>query len=257
MRILSLGLAVVFCLSIGITNAQNISDEAMRYFDRGQAAVEMAKTQADYEDAIKEFEKAAKLAPEWPDVYYNLGLIQEKIGKYSDAIKNLTKYLELSPNASDSREVKKFIAKIEYKMEKALEAAKIRNWWKLSSYSLLEGPLLKFYESGYNGISKDQRDYKTQFSKRTSRYIYWELNLSHPAPGRQIDFKIEAKWYKPNGSLLTREMSNSYVKSGWTWSYHNNGWGWETRDNWQRGKYRVELYIEGEKVTSGSFEVVR
>jgi len=125
MRILSLSLALVFCLSIGITNAQNISDEAMRYFDRGQAAVEMAKADMDYEDAIIEFEKAAKLAPEWPDVYYNLGLIQEKGGKYSDAIRNLTKYLELSPNASDAREVNKIVTTIEYKMEKIAEESEM------------------------------------------------------------------------------------------------------------------------------------
>jgi|APSaa5957512622_1039677.scaffolds.fasta_scaffold38662_4 tetratricopeptide (TPR) repeat protein len=119
MRSIIISLVVGFCMCIGIAEAQNISDEAMRHFDRGQAAVEIAESTTDYEDAIKEFEKAAKLAPEWPDVYYNLGLIQEKVGKDDDAIRNLTKYLELSPNASDSREVKKFVAKIEYKLEKA------------------------------------------------------------------------------------------------------------------------------------------
>ena len=119
MRIAVISLAIAFCLGIGHADAQNISDEAMRHFDRGQAAVEMAKTMADYEAAIKEFEKAATLAIDWPDVYYNLGLIQEKLSKYDNAIENLTKYLELSPNASDSRDVKRFIAKIEYKMEKA------------------------------------------------------------------------------------------------------------------------------------------
>jgi tetratricopeptide (TPR) repeat protein len=96
MRVTAISLAIAFCLSIGHANAQNISDEAMHHFDRGQAAVEMAKSPTDYEDAIKEFEKAATLAPDWPDVYYNLGLIQEKLRKYDDAIKNLTKYLEFS-----------------------------------------------------------------------------------------------------------------------------------------------------------------
>ena len=119
MRIAVISITIAFCLYVGLAGAQNVSDEAMRHFDRGQAAVEMAKTPADYEDAVREFEKAARLAPDWPDVYYNLGLIQEKVGKRADAIRNLTKYLELSPNANDSREVKKFIAKIEYKMEKA------------------------------------------------------------------------------------------------------------------------------------------
>lgn len=118
MRIAAISLAIVFCLGIGHAEAQNISDEAMRYFGRGQAAVEMAKSPADYEPAIREFKQAARLAPDWPDVYYNLGLLQEKVGRYDNAIRNLRKYLELSPNASDAGEVKQFIAKIEYKMEK-------------------------------------------------------------------------------------------------------------------------------------------
>jgi len=118
MRIAVISITIAFCLYVGLAGAQNVSDEAMRHFDRGQAAVEMAKTPADYEDAVREFEKAARLAPDWPDVYYNLGLIQEKVGRYDNAIRDLSKYLELSPNASDVREVKRFIAKIEYIIEK-------------------------------------------------------------------------------------------------------------------------------------------
>lgn len=68
-RLLLLVLVVV-CI-IGHADAKNISDEAMRHFDRGQAAVEMAKSPADYEDAIKEFEKAMRLVPDWPAVRKN------------------------------------------------------------------------------------------------------------------------------------------------------------------------------------------
>lgn len=113
-----ISLTVLFLFSGSFVYSQPVSDEAMHYFNRGQAAVEMAKSPADYKDAVKEFKKAAALAPNWPDVYYNIGLIQEKIGIYNDAITNLKKYLKLSPNASDAGKVKKFIAKIEYKMEK-------------------------------------------------------------------------------------------------------------------------------------------
>ncbi|MDP2278615.1 MAG: hypothetical protein Q8K51_10375, partial [Nitrospirota bacterium] len=42
--------------------AQIIPEEAKRHFDRGMAAVEMAKSPADYESAIKEFTQAARLA---------------------------------------------------------------------------------------------------------------------------------------------------------------------------------------------------
>jgi tetratricopeptide (TPR) repeat protein len=65
-----------------VSFAQTVSDEARRSMLRGMAAVEMAKTPKDYERAIREFEQAAKLAPNWPDVYFNLGSVQAKAGNY-------------------------------------------------------------------------------------------------------------------------------------------------------------------------------
>jgi|GEM_PF-1158854 len=99
---------------------QTISEEAKRYFNRGMAAVEMAKSPEDYTKAIQEFEKAAQLAPHWPDAYFNLGLVQEKAEKFGDAATNLKQYLRLAPNASDAEAVKSHISKLEYKAEHVL-----------------------------------------------------------------------------------------------------------------------------------------
>ena len=79
-----LSLVMAFCLSIGIANAQNISDDAIRHFDRGQAAVEMAKSPANYEGAIN----------------------------------NLNTYLRLVPSSSDANQIQEKIYKLEYKMER-------------------------------------------------------------------------------------------------------------------------------------------
>ena len=253
----------LFCIAILLfatensTWAESVSREAEKYMNRGMAAVEMAKSPADYDEAIREFEQAARLAPRWPAPYFNLGYVQNKIGKYQEALNNYRKYLVLVPDAPDAAQVQKEIDQIEYRLEKVLKAEKIRNWWKLPSSSLLQRPYLKFNESGYDSIPKTQRDYKTQFSKSTSRYINWELNLSHPAPGQRIDFEIEAVYYRSDGNVLARNKRKTYVKSEWTSSYHNYGWGWKTPGKWPLGKYRVEVYIKNEKVTSGSFEIVR
>jgi tetratricopeptide (TPR) repeat protein len=99
---------------------QTISEEAQRHFDRGMAAVEMAKSPDDYASAIKEFEQAIRFAPDWPDVYYNLGMVQEKAGKYRDAITSLRQYLRLAPNASDAATVKSLINKLEFKAEQEI-----------------------------------------------------------------------------------------------------------------------------------------
>jgi tetratricopeptide (TPR) repeat protein len=71
--------------------------------DRGQAAVELAKTNADLEDAVKEFQKAIDITPGWPDPYYQLGMVQSRLGRLDDALKSLKKYLQIAPNAKDAQ----------------------------------------------------------------------------------------------------------------------------------------------------------
>lgn len=84
--------------------------------------MEMARTSADYDRAIFEFEKAKTLAPYWAEVYYNLSILQEKTEKYDDAIKNLKQYLLLlDSSSSDAAAAKSLINKLEYKRERAEE----------------------------------------------------------------------------------------------------------------------------------------
>ena len=106
-------------LLLSVVSASAASEEAQRHFDRGQAAVEIANKPADLEDAVKEFQKAIDLAPNWPDPHYQLGMVQNKMERFDDAIKNLTRYLELAPQAKDAPQIKQLINKIEYRKEKA------------------------------------------------------------------------------------------------------------------------------------------
>src|SRR4030065_2875839 len=111
---------VILLAWVSVTLAGTVSEEAQRYMAQGVAAVEMAKSSADYEDAISKFEKAKSLAPNWPDTYYNLGLVQEKAGKYGDAVTTLKQYLRLAPNAEDAAMVRSLITKLEYKAEQEI-----------------------------------------------------------------------------------------------------------------------------------------
>lgn len=139
MKKLNLVLAVGAIVIAGFTCVfgQTVSDEARRHFDRGAAAVEMAKSPADYEAAITEFKQAISLAPEWADAYYNLGKVQEQAEKFGDAITSLGQYLRLSPNASDAEQVKTLINKLQYKAENTLSTADIIS--VLTSLAIDEG----------------------------------------------------------------------------------------------------------------------
>jgi len=137
----------IFCLIvllIAIVNvswADTIPREAQKHMNRGMAAVEVAESQSDYEDAISEFEQAANIAPHWAAPYFNLGYVLKETGKYQESIDNYKKYLKLAPDAPDKEQVLTEIDQIEYKLEKVTKAAKIKSWlegeWVM--YTKLQG----------------------------------------------------------------------------------------------------------------------
>jgi len=100
--------------------SQAVPDEAMRHFNRGMAAVEMAVSQDDYQLAVDEFRQALALAPDWAEARYNLGLVQEKAGNYRDAVNSLRRYLQLAPNAPDAAQVRTMADKLEFKADQFL-----------------------------------------------------------------------------------------------------------------------------------------
>jgi hypothetical protein len=91
--------------------------EAKRYLGQGKAIMERAKSPQDYEEAIRVFEKAASLAPTWPDIYDDLAYAQESAEKYPEAVKSLRKYLTLAPSYVDKKNYEVRIYKLEEKIK--------------------------------------------------------------------------------------------------------------------------------------------
>ena len=129
-------ISVVILLTwVSVTFAETVPEEAQRYMARGFAAIEMAKTPKDYERAVSEFEQAAKLAPNWPDVYFNLGSVQAKAGNYGEAMRHYKRYLELTPNAPDAAKVREEIYKLEYQAEEEKLVKEIKRDGRFIAYS--------------------------------------------------------------------------------------------------------------------------
>jgi serine/threonine protein kinase len=115
---------------------------------------------------------------------------------------------------------------------------------------------LKFFEGGFEGVDRALRRYSQNFGTDSSRFIYWELNLSHPIHTVRENFEVQTKWYK-NGVLWTEGNLKTYVEPSWATSYHNDGKGWATiTNNWEPGTYRVELYVDGKMIVQGMFSMV-
>lgn len=118
-------LSILFCSVSLFSGQQNTSDEAYRYIVRGKMAEEMAKQTGEYDSAIQEYTTAIRIAPDWSDPYYRLGVVQEKSGKLRDAIASYNQYLQLSPNAPDAAKIRDHIYELEYKAEQILSIPEI------------------------------------------------------------------------------------------------------------------------------------
>jgi hypothetical protein len=123
---------------------------------------------------------------------------------------------------------------------------------------------LRFYESGYEGVPRDQRVYDQRFARETTRYINWELNLEYPAPGRRVDFKITAVYLRDKGAGswqdFWRGTMDAHVEGDWTWSSRWWSYGFNDPGNWAIGFYRVDIYFEGlgsdgQLIASNRFEI--
>ena len=115
---------------------------------------------------------------------------------------------------------------------------------------------LRFYEGGWDSTSRDARVYTNIFSGLTTRYISWELNLAYPPQPERIDYEIEAVFYRPDGTVFSRQTAEAYVKEGRTNSWRSRGRGWREPRKWRPGVYKVELSIDEQLVASGEFEIV-
>lgn len=116
-------------------------------------------------------------------------------------------------------------------------------------------PSMLFYESGDSTIDKAARKYETRFDRNKARYINWELTLQYAPVGVRKRFGILAVFRKADGSEVARQTLDTYVEKNWSESYHTWGWGSAEPGFWEKGTHTVELYIAGNKLIEGQFEI--
>jgi tetratricopeptide (TPR) repeat protein len=96
-----------------------VPEEAERYMARGKVAFEDAKEQADFKDAVLQFQRARDAAPWYGPIYYSLGVAQSTAGDYNAAKQNLSVYLAWALDPGQTKAAKELIYQIDYRQEKA------------------------------------------------------------------------------------------------------------------------------------------
>ena len=115
---------------------------------------------------------------------------------------------------------------------------------------------LQFFEGTHDKTpDKSERVYRFSFDRGSTRTVYWELDLSFPQPSQRIEFKVDAYWYRPDGTEMGRQTLDGYVQPDWKSSWHTRGWGWADTGHWTSGTHRVDLYVGNTRVASGTFQI--
>lgn len=114
-----LGMIAILWTATAACAQQSPEEEARRYYLRGIAAVEMAKSNEDLAAAIVEFQKATQVAPGMASAWHNLGMVQAKVGQLKEAIESFTRYVAVAPKSEDTQKIQDEIIKLEYRLEQS------------------------------------------------------------------------------------------------------------------------------------------
>lgn len=104
-------LACAFCA------CASIPPEARRHFIKAVTYQKEARTPADFETAVAEYDAALKLAPDWLDARYNRGVALESLKRYDEAKAAYESYLAGKPSRKDAAEARDRIYALEAKKE--------------------------------------------------------------------------------------------------------------------------------------------
>lgn len=116
---------------------------------------------------------------------------------------------------------------------------------------------VKFFESGYDALPVDQHQYRTHFSKSSTRYVNFMVESENLLYGiRDHTPLIIGKYYMPDGTFFGEtRINNKNTPSTWKNPGFWRGKGWRTPGNWTPGTWRLEVYFGDKYVGQGSFTI--
>ena len=96
--------------------------------------------------------------------------------------------------------------------------------------------------------------YKNRFEHAATTRVHPEIYLEYPQPGKKIYFTMTVH-IRENARTFRIVDYDTRIEPDWTSSHHSVGIGVLGPGNWRAGKYEADVYVNGEKIAMGSFEV--
>jgi hypothetical protein len=114
---------------------------------------------------------------------------------------------------------------------------------------------LVFFNSSAADIGPSKNPtYSTRFEHTATTRIHPEIYLEYPPPGKRVYFTMTV-YIRQNTKMFRIVDYDTRIEPDWTSSHHSVGIGVFGPGNWRVGNYEADVYINGEKVAMGYFQV--
>lgn len=114
---------------------------------------------------------------------------------------------------------------------------------------------LTFFSSSASDIAPLKNPtYNNRFAHAVTNRVYPEIHLEYPRPGKRVYFTMTVQ-IRENQKTFRIVDYETRIEPNWTSSYHSVGIGVLGPGNWRPGAYEADVYINGEKIAIGSFEI--
>lgn len=183
----------VIALGLKLDPSPAVPMEAKRFMARGEAALESANNEQGFLKAVEELQTAVDAAPWLSDTYYNLGIVQNKAGQHSEALKSLNFYMQAAPDSPDLDVVQKIIFKLEYKLEEKKESPfeKLARLQEEGFQNVLEDLTGEWIEEGKDRDAKFAQIYSLKKERDKYRMSIYAPNYDAIIPNT-FEFQIDS-----------------------------------------------------------------
>jgi len=116
---------------------------------------------------------------------------------------------------------------------------------------------LRFFEADTNSLPLEQRAYRRRFSGEGTRFVSYEIMLAYPKNKLGRPITITSVWSRDGPMQPVRIVLDNNYDSAETYRIFNQGLGKDDGRGFsqRKGNWKVEIYIEGQLVATGTFEI--
>ena len=190
-----------------------IPESVMRSMVRAETKLKMGGT-GSYEAAAKEMEQAVLEAPWVADAYFNLGIVQEKAGKFNEAIQNLRLYLFAEPRSPNAAAIQAKTYELEVMKEEQDKIQALQGTWYTEGSHftwVLQVESKKIFLQSGDNITSIQVERE---GRSLNGFIqFGSYTPSYQSPPIGISKKVET-WYRCTRQAETEAVSGTISEDG-------------------------------------------